>query len=99
MTTLRKLLVVISVIVLHEAFMNSAGHRANILGHHNCIGVGVSAETKIGVGTPKPPSPPSARVTQGPTSVAETSRRPERSHPSTPGSDWYPVGGSFALDG
>ncbi len=32
--------------VLHDAFMDSAGHRANILGDYNYIGVGVSVESE-----------------------------------------------------
>ena len=35
-----------SVSLLFDAFMNSSGHRANILGNYNYIGVGVSAETE-----------------------------------------------------
>lgn len=34
-----------SVDVLHEAFMNSSGHRANILGNYNYVGVGVKKES------------------------------------------------------
>jgi hypothetical protein len=33
-----------SVSSLHTAFMNSAGHRANILGDYNYVGVGVASE-------------------------------------------------------
>jgi hypothetical protein len=33
-----------SVDSLHSAFMNSAGHRANILGNYNYVGVGISTD-------------------------------------------------------
>lgn len=32
--------------VLHQAFMDSSGHRANILGDYNYVGVGVSVESE-----------------------------------------------------
>ncbi|MGB5657797.1 MAG: CAP domain-containing protein [Acidimicrobiia bacterium] len=36
-----------SVDSLHSAFMNSAGHRANILGDYNYVGVGVAGEGDV----------------------------------------------------
>ena len=36
-----------SVDSLHTAFMNSAGHRANILGDYNYVGVGVASEGDV----------------------------------------------------
>lgn len=36
-----------SVDSLHSAFMNSAGHRANILGDYNYVGIGVSSDGSV----------------------------------------------------
>ncbi|NNC75334.1 MAG: hypothetical protein HKN93_07460 [Acidimicrobiia bacterium] len=80
-----------SVSSLHTAFMNSAGHRANILGDYNYVGVGVVVETDTkmwvtvvfmsgpeGLVTPPEPEPaPEPEPTPEPAPEPEPTPEPE----------------------
>jgi hypothetical protein len=89
-----------SVASLHTAFMNSAGHRANILGNYNHVGVGVVTEgdliwvTVIFMRKGSVPEPTTttttttaAPVTTTTTTTAPTVTTTTNPHPPGPGSE------------
>jgi hypothetical protein len=75
---------------LHEAFMDSDGHRKNILGDYNYVGVGVVTESDLKMwvtvvfmrGPDGLVSPPSTTTTTTPTTT--TTRPPSTSTSTTP---------------
>ncbi len=85
-----------SVDSLHTAFMNSAGHRRNILGNYNYVGIGVSQSdsgqlwvTVIFMRKGSTPPPPTTTTTTTappaapPTTAAPTTTIPEAAPPTT----------------
>ena len=82
-----------SVSSLHQAFMNSSGHRANILGDYNYVGIGTDTASgvlyvtvvfmKKGSTAPAPTPTTTAPPKATPTTKAPSSSKPTTAAPTT----------------